>query len=113
MNTKLGFGLKEVNDFTSRFTTDWNFDWCKYSEIKSGDKIFGGRTGPLSEGIYNSRASGSDRFWRFSFLGFVGSLFEKRNASECCCQRDDSDRESTGRREIGREYRDSACNHTE
>jgi hypothetical protein len=27
-----------VNGYGSRFTTDWNFNWCKYSEIKSEDK---------------------------------------------------------------------------
>lgn len=27
-----------MNDYESRFITDWNFDWCKYSEIKSEDK---------------------------------------------------------------------------
>ena len=107
-----------VTDFVakgcaSRFATEWSFVWCKYSEIKSGDKIFGGRIRPLSEGFYNSYGSGSDRFWRFSFLRLVGSLFEERDASECCCQRDDSDRDSAGRRKICREHRGSARNHAE
>jgi len=27
-----------MNGYASRFIADWKFDWCKYNEIKSGDK---------------------------------------------------------------------------
>ena len=37
MNAKLDtdYGM---NGYASRFIADWKFDWCKYNEIKSGDK---------------------------------------------------------------------------
>src|SRR5882757_1704639 len=50
-----------ANGYASRFATDWSFVWCKYSEIKSGDKILDAELDRRRRDL-TSRASGQERF---------------------------------------------------
>jgi hypothetical protein len=57
-----------VTDFVakgcaSRFATEWSFVWCKYSEIKSGDKTLDAEFRSLVERFYKSRRDYAATAW--------------------------------------------------
>lgn len=59
-----------ANGYASRFATDWSFVWCKYSEIKSEDKISDVELDRRERGSTNRARQAA---MALAALGFCGS----------------------------------------